>query len=46
MEPTKENAIDSRPVRLWEVVRLSAWVLAFTLRSAADLLDHPDSRRA
>lgn len=43
---SKELASESGPMRVWEIIRLSAWVFVFTLRSTADLLDHTDSRRA
>ena len=46
MEPTEKFATDSRPVRLWEVTRLTVWTLTFLLRSTTDALDHKGSRNA
>ncbi len=38
-------AIDSRPVRAWEIVRLTVWTFVLTARSATDALDHVSDDR-
>ncbi|HLR84358.1 MAG TPA: hypothetical protein VK059_05380 [Nocardioidaceae bacterium] len=38
-------AIDSRPVRAWEIMRLTAWTFVLTARSATDAFDRPSSDR-
>ena len=44
MEP-RAYAIDSGPVRFWETMRLSTWIVSLALHSTTDLFDRPTSYR-